>query len=508
MEDKQYQSDISLDKKTKERLTLIGICIILLVLTLIFISQGGIAESISILAFGIPHYIVITVAIFGIVFIVFAITNPQHAIILLLFLRPLMDLPKLFGFAGGAGINIAGAVSVALIFFAAILLMMRGITRTQKSLTITYIVFMIICVLSSGQGMIYQQISSIADIFRFLSYFIVFLIIINVFKTQHQLEAFRKVVLFSGLIPVVSAPILHYVLHVGTAYGRLSGTFVHPNNFAGFLVIISMLAFSEMIRVKMFRAKIFYGFYVVSALVALVLTYSRGGWLSIIGALMLFGLFRYRRLVIILPIVVAAAYFFIHPIQDRMAKAFETRIGYQSSWAIRLKIVEEMWPAFLEKPLFGHGLSSFEMLMMRTKVGFVQAHNDYLAMLVEVGIVGLALYVIIIVIQVGTAIRIYRHTNDQRLKDYCILYLSIILGFAVWSWKANIFFLPVLMWYVWAIYAICYKRYLIEQKERHAPMIDSSQSASGNETPEKDNVKSGNRSYLPPRRSLPRKPNS
>lgn len=184
------------------------------------------------------------------------------------------------------------------------------------------------------------------------------------------------------------------------------GTFVNRNHFAGYAEMVAPLAltFAVYRRSRGDDVRIFFLISAVLIFLALVLSGSRGGWLSGIAVMVCFGLLAFKKLsgsesraslagLLVIPVLVAAGVWWmgVDPLADRLVANDQEveqfkNIGRFSIWKNTLKIIRE-------RPLAGTGFGTYEVAYPRWdssdgRFRVEQAHNDYLQCLAELGLVG------------------------------------------------------------------------------------------------------------------------
>ena len=194
--------------------------------------------------------------------------------------------------------------------------------------------------------------------------------------------------------------------------GRASGFYICPDHLAGFLEMMTCLSLSMAVwsRTKAW-VKILFGYATFCCLAALLITGSRGGYLSMIVGLAVLIVLALQRVrvtspewfarttiaVVILSLALTASIGFAvtysHSLGERTNHLVDTR-------DVRLRIWPAAWQEFKEEPLFGTGSSTFLYYGRRFRDPLVQSdpvrtHNDYLELLGEygsVGVLGLLLF--------------------------------------------------------------------------------------------------------------------
>jgi len=200
------------------------------------------------------------------------------------------------------------------------------------------------------------------------------------------------------------------------------GPFVNKNHFAGFIVMIIPFSLGLMMKSGRIEKKFLYGFLGVVSTIALFFTTSRGGILSFLAGIVVFVLFSSRKGIsktILIPIcmfvVILAGYllfFGISPILERFAESSVTTDSRLVAWRGTLS-------AFSDYPVFGSGLGTFQHIFKvyqpeGLRLYWNHAHNDYLELLLELGIVGTLIVMLFFVVVLKTIIK----TNWSRKDVY------------------------------------------------------------------------------------------
>ncbi len=183
-----------------------------------------------------------------------------------------------------------------------------------------------------------------------------------------------------------------------------SGTYIHPNHMGGFLEMVLPLGLAHTLVSRMKPiGKIFLGYASLVLVAGILVTVSRGAYVStclsmvlFFGVLLLHRTYRLPSLVFLVAILGAGAYFLLH------SSSVEARLGRMLAGAGRLeddtRII--MWRAALriwqDDVLVGAGPGHYDYRFREYRPGDVQlrphwAHNDYINALAEWGVVGTAL---------------------------------------------------------------------------------------------------------------------
>ncbi|MBU0677265.1 MAG: O-antigen ligase family protein [Verrucomicrobia bacterium] len=215
------------------------------------------------------------------------------------------------------------------------------------------------------------------------------------------------------------------------AYGmRASGTFFCPNHFAHLLsvsicicVALAMMAASG----AALRLLAIYG--IALCISALFLTQSRSGWIgAVVGVGVTVSMAMWRKSQkwflatilggpIVLLLVSAALWMGSDVFRDRLITAMPGASG--STAAIRLNIWHDTLPMIQDAPVLGHGPGSYRWVYPAYRSFSAQlwaryAHNEYLHMLSEFGIVGFLLAAVAVAAFAMKLLSVFRKASRDR----------------------------------------------------------------------------------------------
>jgi putative inorganic carbon (hco3(-)) transporter len=196
---------------------------------------------------------------------------------------------------------------------------------------------------------------------------------------------------FSLLLPAILAfeqLVRPDELFVYTDVSRIQGTFVHPNSFAAYLVVVAATAVAVVFLSRGATRSV--AFVVCAVASTLVLfTYARGAWVAwIVGMLYLLAQ-RNRKLVYALIAGGVAVVLLVPSINSRVsdlggAPAAEIGDGTSNSMEWRIQYWQEVLPFAQENPVTGIGI---DQTSTRTEAA-LEPHSGFVQALVETGILG------------------------------------------------------------------------------------------------------------------------
>ncbi len=287
---------------------------------------------------------------------------------------------------------------------------------------------------------IYANIS-ILELFKLLAYIGIFFLVINKIETKKQFEGIINAIVFLGVFISIFGIIQKYTYKSRVYWFDVPGSavapfgpFVNRNNFSGYINMIIPLSLGCFLANKSWLKKTVYGFSIWLMVLALFMSSSRAGMLIyILVLLFMFSLSQLkqslrvntRTLLIYVALVFFLSIFYIDlkEVFRRFANLFDNNtlivFGHGYSWWDILRI-------WRDSPLFGTGLGTFGSIssMYKTtpaQVLFSYAHNDYLQLLSEVGLMGLACLSLFFISYFRKLIKIW-------LKRHNSYVVSLVLG--------------------------------------------------------------------------------
>jgi O-antigen ligase len=191
-----------------------------------------------------------------------------------------------------------------------------------------------------------------------------------------------------------------YWIRVMRYGGMPFGPYVNRNHFAGFAELVIPVSLVPLFLGKVRRERTFIvALFAMVPLVALFLSASRGGIISfavqMVLLLLLLGVRRVRSRyaisggLVVLAAVMAVSWIGVQQVLQR----FSQMQSLEVSSGKRASMRENTWRLFLDHPVVGTGLGTFQMVFPRYETlydGKVvnHAHNDYVEALAETGVVG------------------------------------------------------------------------------------------------------------------------
>lgn len=243
---------------------------------------------------------------------------------------------------------------------------------------------------------------------------------------------------------------------------RAYAVFENPNLLAQYLVLLATLTLGAAFNAVRTGSRLFFTATTALAVFCLVLTYSRGGWLALGAALVVFALFKSKLVVQMLALAGIVAYSALPAaITHRLSTITslkDTSNAYRlDTWHSTLDLIKTHWETGV-----GLGRKAFARVyythMINSNV-VPHSHNLYLQLISEFGILGLAVFgwLFLGIFRLGIKLSA---TGDAYIKNLNAGVLGALAGFLthsvvdyfLWYYK-----LGILLWLLIAVILVLEK---------------------------------------------------
>jgi len=266
---------------------------------------------------------------------------------------------------------------------------------------------------------------SLLALLRLFAYIGIYYLLINNFDEN----MFRKL-LFTAVFIGTSLSVyglLQYFGFLGHAwwypYNFLAASYVNHSHFAGYLALVIPLTVGCIIK-KHFYGKDLSLLFITALIImaaAFILTQSRGAWFALSLSIITVSMLALRNkpdlrkgivtIAILIVIAISLIYFSRAIMIDRINTLSEESRVRENSFATRLKIWQGSLEMIRERPLVGFGIGNFDNGFYRYRPErlnrrAVYAHNEYLHMAAEMGILSIPLILWIFVSIISSGIRV------------------------------------------------------------------------------------------------------
>lgn len=225
-----------------------------------------------------------------------------------------------------------------------------------------------------------------------------------------------------------------------------SGLFVHlgANHFGAFFAHFGFILLGIAMFLKSKVLKICLLIVIALNTYCLMYTFSRGAYLALLGGLIFLGIVRNRLLLIFL-FLFLIFWRSIVPISviERidMTKGEDDQL--EESAADRIMLWNHALDLFYSSPIIGHGFNTFECN------GYRDAHNCYLLMLAELGLIGFFSFIYMCYCAFMVGWKLYKESKDNIFKGLGLGFSTCMIAVMITNFFGNRWRYLVLGAYLW-----------------------------------------------------------
>ena len=307
--------------------------------------------------------------------------------------------------------------------------------------------------------------------------FIVFsLVLYNGVTNRGQLDVLLAVVVLAGTAVSVYG-ILQYLFRWGyqsaawvdsdmfsSILFRVPSTLDNPNMLGQYLILIIPIGGARLLAQRDWPGRIFYFLCCALMCVCMILTFSRGAWLGLLFAGVVFAMLLNPRLILLAPVALAALWFIL---PDTVISRF-TSIGNMSDastsyrfyiWMGTLAMLKNYWLCGI-----GPGAAAFNMVYPAYSYNGISAphsHNLFLQIVCDAGIAALGVFLILIFVYFRMMCTALSRERDWTSRLYQIAFTGGVCGFLVQAMTDYSFYnyrVLFLFWACLAMGALCARR--------------------------------------------------
>jgi len=315
--------------------------------------------------------------------------------------------------------------------------------------------YTLVCVLSSALGTVMDRVAIKSTFFFVLKYFeymFVYFMVVNHLRTRRDMELFLWAMLATCVIASLAG--IAQIPGGGRITAPFEGDQGEPNTFGGYLVFMIALVSGLLVHTASWRRRLGLGLIIALALAPLLHTGSRGSYLGLVGAMgMLVLLTRRKALALGVAGLGLAAVLLLAPdiARERVEFTFEQGkaradveevmgVKLDTSSSERIKSWKDVAVDVLEHPILGYGVTGYKFI-----------DGQYFRVVIETGLVGLALFAFLLVRAWVVAQGVFFRARDALERGLCMGFLAGFAGMLVHALSANTFIIGRIMEPFWFV---------------------------------------------------------
>jgi len=395
----------------------------------------------------------------------------EATIIGLIILVPIIIHPRCITVFGPAKEFVAEVLTLlGLMFWMLKIIDREEIRFTSTPLNLPILGFMAICVFS----LIWSNsfFVSLKELALFLAGPLLYFVIVNNIRGEKQINrVIGTVVLIGtalGIYGIFQYNGIDFSFWRGNiARLRVFGFFGNPGYFAGYLILPLSLTISLFFASKNRNRKILFLIGILAMVTAIILTFTRSSYPALgVSLIFMFSLFLLSRgkefikenkkiFIFLLIVIILAASIFIIPnplnkpgtaISQIKGRVSITQLINVFSSGRRIAIWKFTGMMIKDHPILGSGIGTYKYNTLRYQAKFFeqgdnrsiypygiadQAHNEYLQLWAELGTIGLAIFLWLIIAYFNYGIRYLKREKDEQKQGIMIGMMGAVVAFLI-----------------------------------------------------------------------------
>ncbi|MBW3491679.1 O-antigen ligase [Bacillus sp. FDAARGOS_1420] len=400
--------------------------------------------------------------------------NMRKLIYLLVLFMPCIEVLNQYG----VGFNIGSfqlmansLVSSFFIMVAFLYLFKKNFeVKIYRSLFLTILVYISLGMISTIVAT--EKVVSLKEEIKLIFYFLLVLVIPFVINSESDKKKVTELFIAASIIPILigaiqfltnSSPIETYL--DGRTVIRITGGFTHSNHFAYYISLVGIVLFTQILsseKIVYYKSKLI--LFIIIAL-ELFATYSRTA--LIMYALILIGILFSRKmskLLISLPFILMGLVLMVNfggegsnLIEERFNGVLDIftnatyvqdamNNNYSDSFGWRIYLWSRVVALLFENSIiFGFGLQNFTTVANQAIGIYIDAHNTFIKVLIEMGILGFLAFMAFIVQMFIMYFKSKKKNLDFHISYSIYVYCYLILV----SFVDPVFSHNVIGFYIW-----------------------------------------------------------
>jgi putative inorganic carbon (hco3(-)) transporter len=274
---------------------------------------------------------------------------------------------------------------------------------------------------------------------------------------------------------------------------RPGGPFVKgaANDLAAFFVYYSSVLLGWLIYEKKIFSKLTFIAIFSISLIMIMITYSRGSYIGILGAIVTIGLLK-NRLIVFFVLLLAFSYKFWAPsgVEERVEMTSRNLVddrqeiiispnsferNFEPSTANRLVVWRGALEMIKEKPILDFGFLTFNHFILNYAqlAKPMDTHNMYLRVLSELGIIGLSVFLSLWIVPFIVAFKIFKKAKEPMLLGISLGIIAAIVGISLVNVWGSRFFREELVGLYWILLGVMVRLSFIEKENQTSSLSTS-----------------------------------
>jgi O-antigen ligase len=303
--------------------------------------------------------------------------------------------------------------------------------------------YMMISLIATFFGVTLGNVKIETGIIHNLKYFEYFFLYFMILAHVRNKQTISRLITFT-LIVFGFAIIYGYTQIKMDGITRVCAPFdAEPNTFGAYIVLIMSIAFGIVLCNPRFRVQFWLTILILAAMPPLLFTLSRSSYLAFLTTIVAFLVASKKRILIGTALIGTAGVFILgvpmlpKPVVERIMYTFQKGSEYHyqvagidldSSTSARIDSYKRALEIWWQSPIIGHGVTGTHFI-----------DGQYMRLLAETGIIGLATFLFMIWRLLKETWNIYLNCDDKYLKGAVLGFFCGIIGMLAHALSANTF---------------------------------------------------------------------
>lgn len=246
---------------------------------------------------------------------------------------------------------------------------------------------------------------------------------------------------------------------------RIISTFDNPNILAEYLILTIPITFALLYNSNSPLKKLFFLLGIVVQGICILLTYSRGGWLGLFLAMLIFAIFVDRKL-LSLYVMGGIGLIIVNP--KSIITRLSTIVSLEDSsnayriplWKASIHMIRDFWLNGI-----GLGIDAFRAIYpqyMMQGIVAAHSHNVFLQLFVEAGLFGLIGFIAFVLNSIRMNFIAFVKGMDIKIRRIGISVIASILGLLLHGLVDYVFFSNRIIMMFWVLISIGMIGYMLE----------------------------------------------
>ncbi len=309
-------------------------------------------------------------------------------------------------------------------------------------------IYTLVCILSTGIGMMAGRVNFLTGllfVLKYIQYFMIYFMVMNQIRTKKQINNYLISLIITFTIVTI------FALIQAPSGQRITAPFEgesgEPNTLGGYLVLLiainlGLVLNDDAIANRHFRRGLL--LITVISCYPLLMTYSRGSWLAALAVIIAYIAISKKRWIIfgvVTLVFILAPYIFPQSVIDRVKYTFTEQQGYDAtlqehiggltidtSASERIRSWRAAFRDITKRPVLGFGITGWRFL-----------DAQYIRVLIETGIIGLAAFVYLQFSLLSNVRKVYSDAKTPLYRALAQGFFVGMIGMMAHSITANTF---------------------------------------------------------------------